>query len=118
VNLAGLVDGVRAAAEEKQECAARGRHLDRMKLPVQREDRQRQRITAPPLGMEDRRVRGREIVVDFERPVELVEPAHHVGVTNIRGARLKERGPQSLGELRPWHSLNVATNGPAWRPPA
>lgn len=95
VQFTSVVQGMRGIAEEQQKCASRGGDVNGMKVLVQRENWQRQRIATAG------RMKRGNVVIDFERLIEMPERIIFVCIT-----RLIER----LGILSPWHASECSSN--------
>ena len=95
MQFAGVVEGMSGIAEQQQKGAARGGDLNRVKVLVQREDWQRQRVVAA------RRMKRGDVIIDFKRLVEIPERIVFAWM-----ARSIER----FGILSPWHASECSSN--------
>lgn len=83
MEFAPVIDGLGRIPKEQKKCPTRCRDVNRMKMLVERQNRQRQRVLATD------RVKLGNFVVDLERLVEIPKRIFRF---------------QQLGYLSPWHA--------------
>lgn len=107
MELTRIVERMRGIPEKQEKCASRRRDVNRMKMLVERQYRQRQRIATTG------RLKCSHIVIDLERLVETPKRILGLDIWGF-GSRSAPFAPRPfdditrsidrLGNLSPWHA--------------